>query len=60
MQWLLIRTAYWLRRPPARWQLWVAAGVILLAAALYLFERQFGWPDWLTVNPRGRGPLTLR
>jgi hypothetical protein len=54
MEWLLVRMARWVRRPPSREHVYVAAGVILFAAAIYIIEQNFGWPDWMTLEPRGR------
>jgi hypothetical protein len=54
---LLVRMAYWSRRPPSR-QFIVAAGIaVALALAIGLVERFFGWPEFLTVEPLPRTPL---
>lgn len=47
---LLLRMAYWARRPPSRSKLMVMLVVVLCAAALVLIEHTVGWPHWLTVN----------
>jgi hypothetical protein len=48
---LLVRMAWWVRRPPSRRQLITVAVVLALAAVLYAIEVTVGWPDWLSVEP---------
>lgn len=57
MDWLLVRMAIWLRRPPSRRFIMVAVAVLALAAILYGLESAGLWPDWASADrmPR-RGP----
>ena len=48
---LLFRLVQWYRNPPSRQYLWIAAIAIALSVAVVLFERVFGWPDWLRTEP---------
>lgn len=54
---LLMRMAYWVRRPPSRTHVMIFAGVVALAVFCLAFQALFGWPEWLTVNraPRNLG-----
>jgi len=53
MLWLL-RMRRWVQHPPSKQRLILIAVVIGASIALVIYERLFGWPEWLTVNPRGR------
>lgn len=55
LHWFL-RAARWARNPPSAKQVKLVLAIIAFCIALYLLERVYGWPDWLTVNsnPRGR------
>lgn len=53
---LLMRMAYWVRRPPSRARIIVMAAVVAIALACVLVEAVWGWPSWLTV---GRTPRNL-
>ncbi|WP_045390639.1 hypothetical protein [Falsirhodobacter sp. alg1] len=48
-----VRMARWARHPPPMWKVLLVFGVIAACGAMVLFERQVGWPDWLTVNSGG-------
>lgn len=54
---LLMRMAYWVRRPPSRTHMLIMAGVVAIALACLAVEAIWGWPAWLTVNraPRHLG-----
>lgn len=52
-----VRAAKWARHPPSAGRVKLVLAVIAIAVALFLVERYAGWPDWLTVNPPGRGAL---
>jgi hypothetical protein len=54
---LLVRMAYWSRRPPSRQFLIAAAVAISVALSIALVERFVGWPDFLTVEPLPRRPF---
>jgi len=51
---MMLRVAYWLRHPPARWQVLMMAVVIVVAALLVALEWAGWWPAFLTVN-KGKG-----
>ncbi len=43
---LLLRLAYWVRRPPSRSQV-ITAGVVIVAASLIVLADSTGfWPEW--------------
>lgn len=49
---LLVWMTYWVRRPPSRAWLTMAAIVAVTVTVIYLVEQYVGWPEWLTVEPR--------
>ena len=53
----LLRMKRWAEHPPSPRMLKLIAFVVIISLLLYGYERAFGWPDWLTVNPARRGPL---
>ncbi len=52
----LIRASRWARHPPSPRMVALVLAIIAVCALLYAVERLWGWPDWLTVNPRLRVP----
>ena len=54
---MFVRIAYWLRHPPARWQIWTMLAVALLAVIVVTVEWAGWWPDALRVD---RPPRWLR
>ncbi len=46
-RWLL-RASRWARKPPSARRVWLVAGVVVFCLLLYVIERLFGWPAWLT------------
>ncbi|MDQ0503570.1 hypothetical protein [Xanthobacter agilis] len=54
---LLMRTAYWVRHPPSRMQMYVMAAVVVIAVLCVAIEAFWGWPSGLRVNrvPRDLG-----
>lgn len=56
MDWLLIRMAIWLRKPPSRSFILAAIAAVVLAATVFSLEMIGLWPDWAVaerVNRRG-------
>jgi len=51
-----LRMANWARHPPSWRRVRLVLVVIGACALLFLYERVFGWPEWLTLDntPRGR------
>ncbi|WEZ85756.1 phage tail protein (plasmid) [Rhizobium sp. 32-5/1] len=45
-----MRMAYWVKHPPSRTQLYIAAAVIVLAAAIMSIEWLGYWPEWMKVE----------
>ncbi|MFB2549638.1 hypothetical protein [Ensifer soli] len=54
---LLVRMALWLRRPPSRQWLWIAAIVVIAAAILVGLEYAGLWPESWKVQRLPRNPL---
>jgi len=50
---MMMRIAYWMRHPPAQWQLWTLAIVALAIAILLAIEGAGWWPDALSINRGG-------
>lgn len=49
----LVRASRWARNPPSMGRVKLVLGIIAFCALLFLVERYIGWPDALTVEPRG-------
>lgn len=60
MDWLLVRMAIWLRRPPSR--AFITAAIVALAAAaiLYGIERAGLWPEWAKADRNVRHLPVIR
>jgi hypothetical protein len=52
-RWLL-RAKRWAQNPPSMNRIMLAFGVIGFCVLIYLIERVFGWPSWLTPNDMRR------
>jgi hypothetical protein len=52
-RWLLLMSRL-ARNPPSAARVKLMLGIILVLLIIYLIEHFFGWPDFLTVEPRGR------
>ena len=52
-RWLLLM-ARLARNPPSAARVKLVLGVLAIIAVIYLIEHFIGWPDFLTVEPRGR------
>ncbi|WP_454915030.1 hypothetical protein [Xanthobacter sediminis] len=54
---LLMRMAYWVRRPPSRTHILIMAAVVAIAVLCVAVEALWGWPSWLSVHraPRNLG-----
>ncbi len=46
-----IRMARWARNPPSWGRVKLVIGVVALCLAVFGYEKLFGWPDFLKVNP---------
>ena len=44
----------WARHPPSWGRVKLVLGVVGLCLAVWGVELIWGWPEWLTVNGRGR------
>lgn len=53
---LLMRMAYWVRRPPSRAHMLVLLAVVAVVLACIAVEALWGWPSWLSA---GRAPRNL-
>ncbi len=51
----LIRMRRWAQHPPPMSRVLLVLAVIAVCLLLFGIERIWGWPDWLTVEPMGRG-----
>lgn len=51
----LVRMRQWAQNPPSMGRVILVLAVIAICLGLYAIERVWGWPDWLTVEPVGRG-----
>jgi len=51
----LMRMRNWVQNPPSVGRVILVLSVIAFCLALFAVERIWGWPDWLTVEPIGRG-----
>ncbi|MFO7921933.1 hypothetical protein DZD18_14410 [Rhodobacteraceae bacterium W635] len=51
----LVRMRRWAQNPPSWRRVVLVVAVIVFCLALAALELVFGWPDWLTVTPIGRG-----
>ncbi|HEX9858032.1 MAG TPA: hypothetical protein VGA75_06715 [Paracoccaceae bacterium] len=51
----LLRMARWAKRPPSWGRVKLVLAVVALCLLLVGIEMIWGWPDWLTLEPRGRG-----
>ncbi|PCH92934.1 MAG: hypothetical protein COB84_10035 [Rhodobacteraceae bacterium] len=56
LRWLL-RMKRWANHPPSWTTVKLVAGVIALCILLYLYEYLYGWPEFLTTQPVGRGRM---
>ncbi|MBO0904643.1 hypothetical protein [Jiella sonneratiae] len=56
---LLLRTAYWVRRPPDRRWLIAAGAAVALCAAVAIVENTVGWPDWAKTQRVPRNAVHL-
>jgi len=54
---LLVRMAFWFRRPPSRQTLIVIAVVVVASLSIAAIEYFFGWPEALTVQRTPRFPV---
>ncbi len=52
-RWLLLMSRL-ARNPPSSARVKLVLGVVVFLLIIYLVERYIGWPDFLTVEPRGR------
>lgn len=48
--------ARWVRNPPSSRMAMIWIAIIVLCLAIAGAEHVWGWPDWLTVNGKGRFP----
>ena len=49
----LVRASRWVRNPPSMGRVKLVLAIIAFSAALFVIERYFGWPEALTLDPRG-------
>lgn len=49
----LVRASRWARNPPSMGRVKLVLAIIAVCALLFLVERYVGWPEALTVEPRG-------
>ncbi len=49
-----IRMAQWARNPPSPRKVKLVLSVVAICFAIYMLEKAFGWPQWLSVNPQPR------
>ncbi len=54
LRWL-VRMRRLAQHPPPMSRVLLVLGVIAFCILLVVIESMFGWPDWLTVEPIGRG-----
>ncbi|MBR9649813.1 hypothetical protein [Thalassovita aquimarina] len=53
MHWLF-RMSKWARNPPSARRVRLVLLIIVICLVVYAVERWIGWPDWATVEGRGR------
>lgn len=49
----LIRAKRWARNPPSAGRVKLVLAIVAVCAALFVIERYIGWPEALTLEPRG-------
>ena len=50
----LIRMSLWARNPPPMWKVKLVVGIVLICLVIYGIEQIWGWPEYLTMEKRGR------
>ncbi|SFB01489.1 hypothetical protein SAMN05421688_2387 [Poseidonocella pacifica] len=53
----LLRMSKWARRPPSRRRVMLVLAIAAVGIGIALVENYLGWPDWATLEPRGRSGL---
>ena len=56
----LLRMSRWVRQPPSRRRLIVAAVVVALVVTIWGLEHWGLWPDWATAEKMRRAPRLLQ
>lgn len=54
MRWML-RMKRWVQRPPSWGHVKFVFTILLACALIYAYEYLYGWPDFLIIEPVGRG-----
>jgi hypothetical protein len=57
---LLLRAKRLAQHPPPMWKIKLVIGIIALLVTIAAIERFVGWPDWMTLEPVGRGHIARR
>ncbi|MCY0148926.1 hypothetical protein OEG84_14745 [Hoeflea sp. G2-23] len=57
---LMLRMAYWVRRPPSKSWLVAVGTAIAISAVIVIIEHTIGWPDWAKVDRLPRFPAVTR
>ena len=52
-RWLL-RMARWSQNPPSEGRVKLVFGIIAVCLIVFGIEYFFGWPEWMSVDPKGR------
>ncbi len=51
----LLRMKKWAENPPGEGRVKLVFGAVILCVILFGYERLFGWPAWLTLDPHPAG-----
>ena len=55
----LVRTAKWARHPPSLKMVIMVFSIVAIGLLIAVIEHFVGWPERLTINPKGHGKVTL-
>ena len=50
----LFRMSRWAQNPPGEKRVIFVLAIIAICVAVVAIEHIFGWPDWLSMDPRNR------
>lgn len=52
----LMRAKRWAKNPPSKGRVKFVLAIVAVCIVLFVYDRIFGWPDWLTPDRMGRMP----
>ena len=54
-----VRMAKWARRPPSLKMVMMVFSIVFFGLLIAGIEHFVGWPESLTINPKGHGKVTI-